>query len=141
MRGFTIIEVLIVLSIVAILSGISLPVYKIMQQKNDLKMAGYVTVSAMRRAQILAQAAKEDSSWGIHIENSQVIVFKGSNYANRNTSRDENFVVPSHISTGGLTDIIFDKLTGMPQSIGLITFSISNDSINIIINEKGAIEY
>ena len=82
MKGFTIIEVIIALSVVAILTGISLPIYKIMQQKNDLKMAEYVAVSAMRRAQILSQSVKEDSSWGVHIESSQIIVFKGSNYAN-----------------------------------------------------------
>lgn len=141
MKGFTLIEVAVSLGIIAIIVGISMPVYKIMRQKNDLRTAEFAVVSALRRAQILAQAEKEDSDWSVHIENSRITVFKGRNYANRDTSGDESFFISSGISTDNLTDIFFNKLTGLPGSAGLITLSISNDSKNITINEKGAIEY
>ena len=141
MKGFTLIEIIITLSIVSILTGISVPVYKIMQQKNNFKMAEFVIVSAVRRAQILAQAAKEDSSWGVHIENSQVTIFKGSDYIGRDISSDEKKFIASYISIGGLTEIIFNKLTGTPGLAGVITLLASNNSANITINEKGAIEY
>jgi len=141
MKGFTIIEVIISLSIIAILAGISMPVYKIMREKNDFETAEFTVVSALRRAQILAQATKQDSDWGVHIENSQITIFKGQNYVNRDVNSDENFSISSNILTSGLTDIIFNKLTGLPGSIGPIILSAPDDSRNITINEKGAIEY
>jgi len=141
MKGFTLIEVIISISIIAILAGISMPVYKIMQQKNDLETAEFVVASAVRRTQILAQAAKGDSDWGVHVENSQITIFKGQNYTTRDVNSDESFSISSRILTNGLTNIIFNKLIGLPGSTGLITLSILDDSRNITINEKGAIEY
>lgn len=118
-----------------------MPVYKIMQQKNDLKMAEFTVVSALRRAQVLAQAAEGDSDWGTHIENSQISIFKGANYANRDVISDEKFPISSRILPSGLADVIFDKLTGLPEQTGQIILSSSDDSKIITINEKGAVEY
>lgn len=141
MKGFTLVEVIISFGIVAVIAGMSAPVYKIMQQKNDLATAEFAVASTLRRAQLLAQAAKGDSDWGVHIENYQITVFKGQDYSSRDVNSDEVFSISPHISTSGLTDIIFNQLTGFPELTGLITLSAPDDSRNITINERGSIEY
>jgi len=139
--GFTFIEAIVVMAVFAILAGASFPIYKIIQEKNNLNIARNVLVTATRRAQTLSVANKEDAVWGVHIEQGSVVVFKGLDYTARDISKDEAFSISQQIVPSGPADIIFSKLFGLPQTTGTIILSNNNETREIILNGKGILAY
>lgn len=141
-QGFTLIEIMLVIALMIIIGGISVPVYQSFQVKNDLDVTAYTTAQTLRRAQALSQAGEGDSAWGVHIESGKVTLFKGGSFALRDVSMDESFEISESITTAGVQEIVYSKLTGEPQSIGNITFGTTNGEMQILsINKKGMIEY
>lgn len=142
MRGFTMIEVLLSLSILAMMFVMTVPYYHTFKVRNDLDIAVATVVQDLRRAQILSQITDGDSSWGVHVQVGSILVYKGPSYILRNESFDENTEIPSSITVSGINNINFEKQTGMPQTIGTITFtSNSNETRNVTINQKGTVDY
>jgi prepilin-type N-terminal cleavage/methylation domain-containing protein len=141
-KGFTLIEVVLSLSVLLILSAASLPIIWPYLTQNDLEVATQVTTESLRRAQVLAMAQKKDSSWGVKIQANNVIIFQGTSFENRDNSFDEliNFLITLQVS--GPDEIIFEKLSGIPNQNGNIVLSNSeNQSKSVNINSKGLITY
>lgn len=140
--GFTLMEGLLSIAVIAIIAGISIPIYQSFQVRNDLDIATVSTVQTLRRAQVLAQAVDGDTSWGISVLSGSLTLFKGASYAARDTAFDEMFEVPASITPSGLSEIIFTKFTGLPQTTGTITLtSNANETRTITINAKGMVGY
>lgn len=140
-RGFSILELLIVISIFIILFSISTSVYNNFKRHSNLEIATSAVVEALRFAQSNAQSGKDDSKWSVEILPDKIVIFKGNNYLSRNVSFDEPFIFTSGISASGLTEIIFEKLTGTTSTIGTVILTNGAESKNININEKGTITY
>jgi len=140
--GFTLIELLLSVSIIVLISGISVPIYQLFQVRNDLEIAAMSTAHSVRRAQVLAQAMDGDANWGVKIQFGSIIMFKGANFAARDTTYDELWEVPTSITPSGTSEIVFAKFTGFPQTTGAITFtSNANEIREITINAKGMVNY
>lgn len=141
-RGFTLVEILLSVATVAIIAGISVSTYQSFQVRNDLSIAATAVAQSLRRAQMLSQAVDGDTSFGLKIQSGSIVVFKGISYASRDISFDEQFDVPSSITPSGLSEIVFTKFTGMPNTAGTIIFTSSiNETRNITINQKGMVDY
>ncbi|EKE15716.1 MAG: hypothetical protein ACD_11C00108G0010 [uncultured bacterium] len=141
-KGFTLVEILLVIGIISLISGISIPVYQSFQTKNNLDVAVDNAVQALRRAQMLSQAVNGDSNWGVKFQSGSMVLFKGASYATRDANYDEIFDLPTTIVASNLTEIVFAKFTGFPTATGTTTLTtINNDSDQIIINEKGTLTY
>ncbi|MBN1617772.1 type II secretion system protein [Candidatus Dojkabacteria bacterium] len=141
-NGFTLIEILLVISLMGIIFIIITGVDRSAIIRNDLIVASDMVASSIRRAQSLSQAMQQDSQWGVRIVNNQIIVFKGDSYDTRDSIYDDVYEVPSSISISGLDEIIFAKLTGDPDITGSIVLNTSiNQSNTISINEKGIVDY
>ena len=139
-KGFTLIEILLSLAIIGIIAGFSVPIYQSFMVRNDLDIATGTVSQVLRYAQTQSQAMHGDSSWGVYIGSGKITLFKGASYASRDTDYDEETSVPSTISASGLTEVVFDLLTGEPQTIGTLTISSVNGDVRTIsINEKGII--
>jgi len=109
---------------------------------NDIDIATLNTAQAIRRAQNLSLGVEEDSVWGVRMSGSQVTLFKGGDYVTRDTNFDENFDLPDSVVVSGLSEVIFDKFSGIPQTVGSINFTAPNNlNRNITINEKGVVNY
>ena len=140
--GFTLVEVLITLSIVILLAVLSVPVYQSFQVKNDLDVAKNNVIQSLRRAQTLSAASDGDTSWGVKVQTSSITLFKGTSYAARDTTYDEKFDLPSTITPSGATEVVYAKFTGIPQTTGTITLTASTNVTNTVaINEKGTLTY
>lgn len=141
-KGFTLLEVLLSVAIIAVLAGMSIPIYQSFQNKNDLDIATTAAVQSLRRAQILSQAVEGDTSWGARLQSGSVVLFKGTSYAGRDSIFDEVFEISSSLTLSGLSEVVFGKFSGAPQATGNITLtSANNDARTITINSKGNINY
>ncbi len=141
-KGFTILEVLLSIATITIIAGIIIPVYESFQVRNDLDIAAVEIAQSLRRSQALSQAVDGDISWGIKIQSGSIVVFKGASYATRDATFDELFDMPTSITPSGVSEVVFAKFTGLPQTTGTITLtSNANETRNIIINAKGMVSY
>lgn len=141
-KGFTLIEFALSLALIGILASIFIPISGLLQSRNNLDLATTITVHALRRTQILSQAVESDTSWGINISNGNVIIFKGTNFIERDMNFDEIFNLPSNITLSGIGEIIFAKFSGEPQTVGnIILTSSNNETRKITINQKGMVSY
>ena len=142
LKGFTLLEILLSIAAITIIAGISIPIYQSFQVRNDLDIATVEIVQSLRRAQILSQAVDGDTSWGLKILSGNLTLFKGVNYAARDTAFDELFDVPTSITPSGVSEIVFSKFFGNPQPTGTVTLTSSaNETRTITINEKGMVSY
>ena len=140
--GFTLIEVLLSVSLIAVMAGISIPFYQTFQNRNNLDVASNTIAQTARRAQLLAQANDSDSVWSIYIEPGYLTLFKGDTTSTRDTEYDERFEISSGITATGDLMIVFDKVTGKPDNAKtIILTSTTNETRTISINTKGIIEY
>ena len=141
-KGFTLIEMLLSVSVIAILAGISVPVYQSFQNRNDLDIAVTSVGESLRRAEVLAQSVDGDTSWGVHLETGSIVLFKGVSYATRDVNFDETFDVPTSINPTGISEVVFAKFTGLPNVSGTITLTSNiNETRNISINSRGMVDF
>ena len=141
MRGFTLVEMLLSVSIITLLVGLSVPVYATFVGRNDLDVTRQGLVEALRRAQTYARAVDGDSTWGVAILSSQAVLFKGASYATRDAAFDEIIPMGGNVTnTGG--EIVFSKLSGTPNASAstTLTQTTTNDSRTVTINAKGMVE-
>ncbi|MFA6524372.1 MAG: prepilin-type N-terminal cleavage/methylation domain-containing protein [Candidatus Paceibacterota bacterium] len=141
LNGFTLIEVVLSMAIVVLIFGIAAPVYQDYQIRNGMDTGVNTIVENLRRAQVLSMAVDGDSNWGVIILNNQITLFKGINFATRDTAFDEVSDILSIISPSGLDEIVFSKLNGLPNTTGVINLSASSNTRTITINEKGILTY
>lgn len=140
-RGFSLIEVLLSITLIGILAGLSLPVYSGYVAHNDTHITAATLAQAYRHAQTFARSGEGDSAWGVHAISGSITVFKGSSYATRDTDYDEVFSVSSALAISGLSDVVFDKLTGNPDTTGSVIISSTTGGTSVIsINEKGMVQ-
>lgn len=140
--GFTMIEIALSLSILLIIFTMTVPVYHKFMVRNDLDVAVMSLVENFRRAQILSQITDGDSSWGVRTATGSILLYKGVNYATRDQAYDEDTLVSTSIIFSGITNVVFSKQTGIPQSTGTTTLtSTTNEVRNVTINQKGMVDY
>ena len=140
--GFTLIEVLLSTAVIAIIAGISIPIFQSFQVRNDLDIATVEIAQSARRAQALSGAVDGDTSWGVYVASGSIVLFKGVSYATRDSALDEVFEVPESITPSGLSEIVFTKFTLLPQTTGTITLtSNTNETRNVTINAQGMVSY
>ena len=133
---------LLSVAIIAVLAGIGAPIYQSFQNRNDLDIAAQTLVQGARRAQVLAQAVDGDSSWGVYVATSTVVIFQGDSYATRSSSFDEVLPISGSILVSGASDYVFSKLEGIVASNATTTFTSVNNEVRAVgITSKGLVDY
>ncbi len=141
-KGFTLLELLISIAIITIIAAISAPVYFSFYSRNDVDVVAMKASQNIRRAQILAQAEEGAGPWGVSFSNDAMILFQGESFQDRDVDFDEPFSIPQAVSVSGLSEVVFERLTGTPRETGTIEFFLNSGvSRSIAINEMGVLSY
>jgi len=144
-RGFTLIETLIVLAVIAVMAVLSVPYYQSFQIRTQLDDKAEEVVQTLRKAQSKAMAIEDDQVFGVHFESNKFVLFKNTPY-NPNDPDNEITDLPSTLLisfnlNGGGSEIVFDKLKGTTANYGIVTISsVNNESRAISISKIGKIE-
>lgn len=130
-RGFTLLEVLVALSITALIGALALVSVTNSRRVRDLAAAGQNTLSLLRTAQTNTISGKDGSQWGVHVEGSEVILFRGSAYAGADIIT--SYPVPDGIEIvdidfGGGQDAIFRRVDGTANQSGAFTIRVEGSS-------------
>lgn len=141
-QGFTLLEMLLSVAVIALIAGFTIPLYQTFQVKNDLDITANTWVQTLRRAQVLAQAVDGDTAWGAKVQSASLTLFKGASFAARDPDYDEIFDVPNTITPSGVAEIVFTKFTGLPQTTGTTTLTATTNQTRATnINAKGTLTY
>lgn len=147
-RGFSMMEISLVIILFAVVAGLSILFYQSMQVRSDLSSIASSFVEIGRVSQGNAAAGKDDISHGIHLEADKYILFSGINY-NPNSSANYIVTLPSSVSitninlNGGGSDIVFSLPKGETDNYGTFTFESAqiNKSQTITITKIGTLDY
>ncbi|HEX7963500.1 MAG TPA: type II secretion system protein [Candidatus Saccharimonadales bacterium] len=140
--GFTLIEMLLSVTIIGMLSGMSIPVYESFVRRNDLDLAAQTIASTLRRAETYARNQNSDDAWSVEVQTDTVTLFEGTNFAGRDTTNDETYSLPDSVTPSGLSEVQFAKFSATPNTTGSITLTSStNDTRTVTVNAKGMVDY
>lgn len=140
MKGFTFLELAIVIGGAMVIAALTLPVGIRFFQTQTLDEAASDILATLRRAQSQALFQKNDDAFGVKFLSGSYVLFQGGSYEARIQSEDENFDLSGFTTTAGIDEIVFAKLTGIPNGTGTLTVTSGNDNQRIIINAQGNIE-
>lgn len=141
-NGFTLLEVMLSVAVLGVVGIFSIPIFQAFQVRNDLDIAVENTVHVLRRAQVYARSGANDSSWGVQVTTSSIVLFQGQTYSTRDTQWDEITAFPSDVIASSTPTIYFLSLNGQTSGTSAISFaSINNEVRNIVINKYGTAEY
>ncbi len=140
-RGFSLAELVIVIGIIILILGTSVFSYNSFRSYNNLEIASATVVESIRYAQNNARQVNGDSMWGVKINATEVVIFKGENYESRNLNNDKVLVLPPGITVGSFNEIVFEKVSGSTGTTGLINISNNNDELGLNVNSWGTIIY
>jgi len=137
MKGFTFVEIIIAVAVVAFLMILIVPWGINFYNTQQLDDTSQEIVQALRRAQLQAMTGSFDSSFGVYFGLGYYALFRGNSYVAK--TDEESFSILSAVSFSGLSEIVFSKLTGVPNKTGNIILKLGKDSRTININSIGRI--
>jgi prepilin-type N-terminal cleavage/methylation domain-containing protein len=145
-KGFTLVEMLVVLAIIAILLLIATPQFNKFRQAEVLNAASRDVLSSLEKARSNTLSSVNSSEYGVHFQSDQVIIFKGLTYSvgavtNESISISEPASI-TNVTLGGVSgstgNVYFNRLYGAPSTTGTVTISTSSLSKTITISATGA---
>lgn len=99
-------------------------------------------VQHIRLAQARAESGKNNSSHGVYFLSTEYIIYEGMGFSNRDPAQDQTFYLSANYLISGLSDVVFERKTGLPNTDGTITIvdTTTNETVTITINSLGLIE-
>lgn len=152
-RGISMLEILLVFVIVGLLTSMGFSSYRTWQRKILLLNTRDEVKSALVRAQQLATAAANNTSWGMHLATSSYTVFSGDFYNEVDPNNRTWYLNGAEIlnsyntfadGAGGYTsDVVFSKFDGDTYNTGTVSIIVSSQpSLNksVIVQSSGQID-
>ena len=134
-RGFTLVEMLAIIAVVLIIVAIVSPQFSKIKNAQALKSAGGDIISSLNQAQAQTRASLNLTTYGVHFQSNQIIIFTGTSYSAGNGSNQAISIISpvaiSNVTLNGVSgtsgDVYFNRLTGLPSVTGTVTVSIPSD--------------
>lgn len=140
-RGFTLLEMLLVMGVLIALAAISMPMYNGYRTTVEAEEEIGKIRSTLRSAQGKASAFEENSQWGVRFTNPASGVapfyefFQGASYPG--TIKETTYLSPRLMfqspSSGTTQDVVFEKRSGKSTSVATITIIVKPRSGNVAV--------
>ncbi len=141
-KGYTLLEISLTLTLLVFVLGLGAPMLWSAVTQNDLGLSVQIVTHSLRRAQSLSMAMQKDTRWGVKLTDKNAIVFAGNSFDSRLSDYDEIIDFPVNLKFQGSTELIFEKLSGLPNFAGNITLeNPSNQTKTITISPSGTLDY
>jgi prepilin-type N-terminal cleavage/methylation domain-containing protein len=145
-RGFTAMELLIVIAAIGMLALVVLPQFSKNRERQVLKSGVQSVLSSLDKARVETLSSLNSSTYGVHFQSNQVIIFQGTSYSGSNVIEAVSIVSPASISNvtlGGVSassgDVYFNRLSAEPNQTGTVTISTTSYSKIITISATGMV--
>ncbi|MBZ9569857.1 prepilin-type N-terminal cleavage/methylation domain-containing protein [Patescibacteria group bacterium] len=135
-KGFTLVELLVIVGILVILAAISAPALRFFQRESDLANSTEEIINTLRFAQNKTLASEGASQYGVYFDSTtsphQYTLFKGTDFASRDSSSDEIHKLPKvvefyEINLDGGNEAVFDRVTGETGQPGNVSLRLKVD--------------
>lgn len=152
-NGFTLLEVLIVLSIFAIILSIAITVSRSFSDTVDLDNAAKVIGTNIKFAKTHSVSALNDTNYGVHFEDNYIVIFEGNDYdLSDSTNKIINLSDSVEIFNVDLAEnptasgynLVFSRLTGVTDNFGTVEIRLvkkPSETKKIVINQEGQVDY
>lgn len=146
--GYTLIEVLVVLGILATITVAALPAFGTFRSGRDVERDRRAIVAVLRSAQSRAMTGTGDASWGVRFSGDGYVLYRGPTYADGMIGNVEyrlagsTYAATSVFASGaGTTDrVLFEKLRGTTENHGTLTLVGIERTVEVTVTAAGAIE-
>jgi len=148
-HGFTLIELILVISIIGVLVGLGMISYQGFQKRTNLDVEVQRIINVLRSAQSEAISAKEGSSYGVHFTANEYTLYRGNNWEDPGKEIIDTYETHTYIELfdinfaedAGSDDVVFDKLTGTTANAGSVKVRIigEGDHREVTVNREGRI--
>ena len=137
MKGFTLIEVLVVITIIVILSSVAVNSYFSFRYQSDLNTNAQIILNVLTLTQSKTLASEGASNYGVHFEQEKCVLFKGDSYSpvasdNKTYNFSSWLEIPVYDSgldlNGGGAEVIFDRISGNTSQFGTVKIQVKNNS-------------
>lgn len=131
-KGFTIVEILFGIAILGIAITIISLSFSNLNKNAALDTSADTAISIFNEARFQTLSAKSGAQYGVNIQESQLILFKGGAYS---PSDSNNIVTPLHalvaarnitLSDGG-SSVVFTRLTGAANQNGTFELYLKDE--------------
>ena len=132
-KGFSLIELIIVTTVILILSSISLSTFFNVSDNQSLSKDTEYTISLIQKARTQTINAYNNSRYSILFASSTVTLFQGTTYSSTSPSNIQ-FGLSSKVQissinlTGGTQQVSFDFITGKASATGTVTFILKSNA-------------
>lgn len=135
-RGFTFIELLIIISIIGLISLVTIPSLSKFKTEQALKNTTENVITLLNKAQSDSLSSINSNNYGVHFGSNYMVYFIGNTFSNTDpNNKRSNFEPGVSIPlinginlNGGGSDVIFPRLTGNVIGYGTIVLQLTNKS-------------
>ena len=139
LKAYTTLEVIVVVGIILLISGLVVPMSIRQTKLNELSVAGKDFHSHIFVQQQNAFSGKNDSNHGIYIENDTYWLFEGDSFST-STVKDKFSFGRGINAISGNTEVIFTKGSQKPNQDVTVVLSFDERNYVILINKEGVID-
>ena len=130
---------MLVIALLSIVLTVAVPYGLRFFSVERLNGASRELLESLRLSQFQSMNQSMDSSFGIYIGEESFTFFKGESYMGRDIQYDQIYYLSEQVSSSGLSEVVFEKLTGLPGQTGEIILASRGQENIIYINDQGLI--
>ncbi len=139
LKAYTTFEVLVVIGIIILISGIVVPVSIRQTKLNELSVAAKDFHSHVFVQQQNAFSGKNNSDHGVYIENEGYWLFEGESFNDAEVK--EYFTFGKGVTLlSGNTEMVFSKNSQRPNNESTVVLTFDDRNYVILINEEGVLD-